>query len=299
MNYEKFIEFLKQMDNTEEILIVLYNYFKENVQYNYDLLQWHKIFSAHHYNYEKIINLREHYKPLYSFNEENFYDMIKEINFEEEKEKAIKVLDEVFIELENRPLSNKVKEKLFDKWGTIEHVEPKQKNPNSRIVKVDASDGKPYDKLLFFGDRLLKQRDVFPTQYINNLLVKGVCADYAEWMQKICNDLNIPCYEVIGKGTADHSWNLIYVKEQNKWVHFDMTCVRFYLDNFTRQFGEPDKWVFASTEDIFKMQPKREIHTLKDFDGNKIFEGIITRENYNVFEDFEINEICNKLGRSK
>lgn len=299
MNYENFIEYLKTLESTEEIVIRIYNYFRDNVKYNYDILQWHKIFSAHNYNFEKLINLKENYKTIYSYAESNFEKMINELDIDKEKEYAIKVLDEFFMENENRPLSNKVKEKLFEKWGTVEHVEPKQKNVNSRIVKVDASNGKPYDKLLFFGDRLLTQRDVFPTQYKNDLLIEGVCADYAEWMQKVCNDLNITCYQVEGKGTAEHVWNLIYIKEQDKWAHFDMTCVRFYLDNFTRDFGEPDKWVFASTEDIFKMQPKREIHSVKDYEGNIVFEGLINKDNYQHFENFVLNELQVKNGRIK
>lgn len=299
MNYEVFIEYLKTLESTEEVVSAVYNYFKNNVNYDYDLLQWHKIYCAHSYNFEKITKLLEHYNSIYSYNEIDFESKIKGIDLEKEKEKAIQALNEAFIELENRPLSNKVKEKLFDKWGTIEHVEPKPKNPNSRIVKVNALEDKPYDKLLFFGELLLKPVNVFPSQYNNGLLKKGVCADYAEWMLKICNDLNILCYQVDGKGTANHSWNMIYIKEQNKWIHFDMTCVRFYLDNFTRDFGEPDKWVFASTEDIFKMQPKREIHSVKDYEGNIIFEGLINKDNYQGFENFELNELQVKNGRIK
>ncbi len=299
VNYENFINYLKQLNSSEEVIIALYNYFKSNVQYDYDLLQWHKVSRNGHYNLEKITSLLERYNSIYSYNEADFESKINQIDLEKEKENAIKILDEAFIELENRPLSNKVKEKLFDKWGTIEHVEPKPKNPNSRIVKVDASDGKPYDKLLFFGEHFLEQSIVFPPQYTNGLLIKGVCSDYAKWMNKICNELNIPSYEVVGKGTADHHWNMIYIKEQNKWVHFDMTCVRFYLDNFAKDFGNPDKWVFASTEDIFKMQPKREIHILKDIDGNTIFEGNINKDNYQEFENFELSELQNRLGRSK
>lgn len=198
------------------------------------------------------------------------------------------------MDIEKRPLSEKVKQFLFKDWGKVEYVEPK-----SRIIKTNNPEGKPYKTLTFIGSIWFPPTEINDPIYYNGLIISGVCEHYSEWVSKICNDLNIPCYQVDGKGTANHSWNLIYIKEQNKWVHFDMTCVRFYLDNFTKDFGEPDKWVFASTEDIFKMQPQREIHTLKDIDGNKIFEGKITKENYNEFEDFELNELCNKLGRSK
>ena len=118
-------------------------------------------------------------------------------------------------------------------------------------------------------------------------------------MNKICNDLNIPSFKVKGKGTANHGWNLIYIKEQNKWVHFDMTCVRFYLDNFTKDFGEPDKWVFATTEDIFKLQPKREIHSITDIEGNVIFEGLINKDNYQDFEKIVDNFEYNAINRGK
>lgn len=296
-NYENFIEYLKNLYDTEEVLIALYNYFKDNVKYDYDLLQYYRIIRARKEGYEKIYKIIENYPSMNSYNEVNFDEKIKEINLEEEKENVIKILNDAFLELENRPLSDNVKKILFKEWGKIELVSPNPTNPNSKIVKLGGE--KPYKRLLFFGNNMFSPQTAFPPQYKEGLLKKGVCANYADWIQKICKDLNIPCYEVVGKGTAAHHWNLIYIKEQDRWVHFDMTCVRFYLDNFNKNFGEPDKWVFASTETIFRMQPKREIHSVNDIEGNVIFEGKITKENYNEFEDFEMNELWDKLGRSK
>lgn len=60
---------------------------------------------------------------------------------------------------------------------------------------------------------------------------------------------------------------IIYLEDEDKWVHFDMTMVKFYQDRWIREH-EPyiiQDWVAASTEDIFKMQPTRRILTI----GNK------------------------------
>lgn len=38
MTYDKFIQLLKGLNSTDEVLVAIYNYFKNNVSYNYDQL---------------------------------------------------------------------------------------------------------------------------------------------------------------------------------------------------------------------------------------------------------------------
>ena len=97
------------------------------------------------------------------------------------------------------------------------------------------------------------------------MLKDGVCSDYAEHFEKrICDDLGIKHMPVRGKGTTSHAWSLIYLSEEERWVHFDMTMVKFYQDRWIKEhepYTEQD-WITATTEEIFKMQPRREIHSI-------------------------------------
>ena len=79
--------------------------------------------------------------------------------------------------------------------------------------------------------------------------------------KKICKDLGIKHLEVMGIGTTGHTWSLIYLPEEQRWVHFDMTMVKFYQDRWIKEHKpyNMEDWVAASTSDIFKMQPTRKI----------------------------------------
>ncbi len=41
-----------------------------------------------------------------------------------------------------------------------------------------------------------------------------------------------------------------------------LNMVRFYLDNWTREYGEPEKWAFATVQEMFEMQPIRVVEEL-------------------------------------
>ena len=73
---------------------------------------------------------------------------------------------------------------------------------------------------------------------------------------------------VKGKGTTGHAWSLIYLLEEQRWAHFDMTMVKFYQDGWIKEH-EPyteQEWIAATTEEIFKMQPTRQIHSINGKD---------------------------------
>ena len=129
------------------------------------------------------------------------------------------------------------------------------------------------------------------------MLKDGVCGEYSSWVINILNELDIPCFYVIGRGTTSHAWVLVYLKDKNEWVNFDMTMVRFYLDNFSKKYGEPDKWVFASMEEMFKNQPLRVIEKLIDSEGNTYYKGTINSDNYEELIKF-LSELENKKVRS-
>lgn len=102
--------------------------------------------------------------------------------------------------------------------------------------------------------------------------------------------MNIPCLIVRGKGTTGHAWNLIYVQEKNMWVNFDMTMVRFYIDEWSKEYGEPEKWIFATNDEMFKLQPQRIIEQILGDNDTILFTSVINANNQG-----ELNEFLNGL----
>lgn len=121
------------------------------------------------------------------------------------------------------------------------------------------------------------------------MLIDGVCADYTNFESKICKDLGIAHCKVIGVGTTGHAWSLMYLEDEDRWRHFDMTMVKFYQDNWIKEH-EPysmQDWVLASTDDIFRMQPSRKILSIVDKKCN------FSKDNY---KDFNIDEYIQEDG---
>lgn len=265
MNYDRFIEMLRNLNSTEEVLITLYNYFKNNVKYNYDQLQTVKYQNGRFGKFKRIYELLEE-NP----NEKS----------DEFKENLIKMLDEVFLEIEGRPLTERNKSKWFGHYGEIIHHEAIPPFV-SGLIKFNGSPA---------FDEVVRIRPFnYEALYNNGMLEEAVCAEYSSWIKKICDQLNIPCLIVYGKGSTGHEWNLIYLEDKNIWVNFDMTMVRFYLDGWTKEYGEPEKWVFATNDEMFNMQPNREVYSLRNGQGHNeqvVFKSIVKKENVHELKEF-------------
>jgi len=136
--------------------------------------------------------------------------------------------------------------------------------------------------------------------YEHGMLVDGVCSTYAHTFEKrICEDLGIKHMSVDGVGTTGHSWSLIYLPEEQRWGHFDMTMVKFYQDGWIKEhepYMEQD-WIAATTEEIFKMQPTRKIELIN---GKKDEKFPITKDNYEELNisKFESTILPEDIGRS-
>lgn len=265
MNYEQFIKMLSSLTSTEQILITLFNYFKNNVSYNYDELQVVK--------YQRYEN--EYLRQI-----SNLITKKKNEKSDEFKEYLIKLLDDAFLKIEGRPLSEKNKLEWFKNYGTVIHHEAQP--AKNGIIKIPARDA--YDEIVHI------ESNNYPPIYCNGLLKDGVCAEYSKWVKQICDSLNIPCLKVRGKGTTGHAWNLIYVQEKNMWVNFDMTMVRFYIDGWSKEYGEPEKWIFATNDEMFKLQPQRIIEQILGDDDTILFTSVINANNQE-----ELNEFLNGL----
>ena len=168
------------------------------------------------------------------------------------KEKAIELLDEAFIKVEGRELTDRNKERLFQNYGNIIHI-PYKPAKKTGFYKTD--------EVLEHDEIQWLEIPHYTPVYNNGMLVDGVCSEYRVFLEKICKDLGIKHLKVADIGTTGHTWTLIYLPEEQRWVHFDMTMVKFYQDGWIKEH-EPDNmedWVTASTGDIFKMQPTRKI----------------------------------------
>lgn len=260
-DFVSLISDLQNMDSTKEVLMTIFNYFKLRVLYDYDELQVVKF-------------LRKDSKKLQDISDYLYQN--KDLDSLMFKEMLIRLLDEAFMELEGRGLSEKNKVEWFKNYGkTIHHEARPAKDGLFKVPAIEA-----YDEIVHIDAKN------YPPVYENGLLIKGVCSAYVDWVQKICNMLGISCLIVRGRGTTSHVWNLIYVKETNSWVNFDMTMAKFYLDGWNRECGEAEKWVMASCEEMFKMQPSRTVEEIISQEGEVIFKDKIDASNVQELESF-------------
>ena len=99
MRYFEFIKTLKNLSSTEEVLIYIFNYFKNYVSYNYDELQ--------------VVKFNRYYEQPLLNKVVDYINANKENTSTEFKEKIIEMLDDAFRTIESRPLSNENKKRWF------------------------------------------------------------------------------------------------------------------------------------------------------------------------------------------
>ena len=266
-DYETFIGWLKKLKDsgaitTVQILEILYLYYKDNVTYNYDLLQYVKLTdtdkSSPSSECNKVFNDIECKVDEFNYEmrkkgchltKEMIDNAIKEGKIFS-REEATKKLDEVFRKVEGRALTERNKEKYLSHYYDIIHHPYRAAQPNSILFKNEELEHSTMKGIALSG---------YDPVYKNGMLIDGVCAHYVMFEEKICKDLGIKHKTIRGIGTTGHTWSMIYLPEENKWVHFDMTMARFYLGNWIKNHDpyKPENWICASTEEIFEMQPSR------------------------------------------
>ena len=266
MDYSAFISSLRELKKdgatTRQLLEKLYEYYKWHVTYNYDQLQ---IVKLGDYNtnspssqcaqvYDEIMGkIRELNDEMRTTGTHITKEMIEEAiragRILSQNEASSK-LDEIFEKVEGRPLSSRNKERCIAGYYNI--IYSPYKPAKNGLIKVNESPEYSY----MCG----VSRAGYQPVYRNGMLIDGVCSEYANFESKVCGDLGIKHKIIKGVGTTGHSWSMVYLPEEERWVNFDMTMVRFYLDNWLKnQPYRPEDWICATTEDMFKMQPTRKI----------------------------------------
>ena len=82
----------------------------------------------------------------------------------------------------------------------------------------------------------------------------------------------------------------------NTWVNFDMTMVRFYIDGWSKKYGKPEKWVFATNEEMFELQPQRTVKQIIGADNNTLLTAEISASNQQELNEFLKNlQPCGKI----
>lgn len=282
-DYKLFIGKLKQLKekgcSTKEILFLIYHYFEKYVKYNYDQLQIVKMLrlEKNEPSYEcaeiyKRINDRINIINQISAQTQLSLNEIIECNLVDDppysKDDAIILINGAFLKVEGRNLTDKNIEIIFSDYGNSITIPHKKAN---RIGKFKTDEVLEHEEIQ--GMNVVNYKPL----YYNDMLRDGVSSDYKKFLKKIFKDLKIKHIEIEGIETTEHSWNMIYLPEEERWVHFDMAMVKFYQDEWIKDH-EPynmEDWVTASTSDIFKMQPTRKITKIN---GVKC---LFNKDNYN------------------
>lgn len=221
-NYNQLITKLKQYSTTTEKLENLMNYFLENVQYDYVTLEICKLQKQ----YDKIFKLDE------QFDCNNFDD----------RQKVIQILksEGYSDELCERINANYGKEYILpavpkrEMWGRIYPEQPERTCVRNLFNAINLTEK--------------------PTEENEGLLTKGVCADYSQFVKKVCDDLDIKdCNIINGETMVSHVWNVIEGKV------YDPTYAIFARDNYESwgKATKPSDWLNVSFDHILELQPYR------------------------------------------
>ena len=114
-----------------------------------------------------------------------------------------------------------------------------------------------------------RSRGELDAQFKDEILVKGVCNDYTNFILKVLTEIGIDCERYEGKTPLNHAWNLIRIN--NLPLHYDITYAMYARDGKNNE-TKPQDWLGISTEQLLKIQPNRTIITPQSSENNFIRE---------------------------
>lgn len=233
-NYEEFIKYLKALKTETEQINFIMKYFADKVEFDYVLVE----------------GLKVPYSLGYEIDEK--FDCSNK----EDVEKAL-------MYAKQKGLSNALIERISNIYGkqfTIP-AKPAMFSHPAQPEKISYQT---------FGSTL-NMIKVQPT-YKNGLITKGVCADYVEFIQQVCNELGIKYDTISGKTTVGHSWIKI------NGLYYDPTYAIYVRDKYMDWDTKTsiDDWFGFNNDEMFKMHPTRVINKI-----NRVHLDIpITSSNY-------------------
>jgi len=230
MTYDELLIKLKSLNNKKQQVDILMQYLLENMQYDYPFLEKCRF-------------------------DQNFVGYIDQ-NF---NPASVTDRQRVKLLLESKGYSNEFIARVFNNYGAKIHVDALPgndgKNGGMRIAPRPA-----YDTYLNFGNALNLMKSI--EEYKDGILIKGICADFSQFINKVCDELNIDSFEVNGETPVLHAWNAIDVGDGYR--HYDLTYALYSRDgNETWKNTDPNKWFGVSTDQLFEIHHNRKIY--KDF----------------------------------
>lgn len=119
--------------------------------------------------------------------------------------------------------------------------------------------------------------------YENGLIKYGVCANFSEFAQNFCSDLDIKCYKAYSHG---HCFNIVEIDGEKRVFDFTrMIAIRDDFHNFNGQ--EIEDWFNMPFEKMFKYRPDRIILKI---DNNEL-QSPISKNNYHSYLSKKESEI--------
>ena len=103
-----------------------------------------------------------------------------------------------------------------------------------------------------------RSRGELDTRFKDEILVKGVCNDYSNFIKRVLTDIGIDCDRCEGKTPLNHAWNIITIG--NNPLHYDITYAMYARDKKCND-TKPQDWLGISTEQLQKLQPDRTINS--------------------------------------
>lgn len=286
-SYDELLTLARALENDEQRVMLICEYFISNVAYNYASLEAYRFDKPSTGMKDMVQDIDSRYN---AYNPEERGVAKRELEQKMREDMKSRYKDMKIAEGELK----KLLDAIDNYYGTIVPATPERKfmmfgrecgvinaTPERAIALVEAI-------------RKIKNENVQllnPTVMEDGLLKQGVCAQYAPYVKKYCNDLGIKCEVVEGQGTVKHVWNLVNIN--GKIRHLDLTNAIFirdgYGDNPTN--ARSQDWFMATTEQIYAMQPCRRIERIGENKPNQD----ITAENFSEYMQFINDSLERKL----
>ena len=294
MNYDEFIEIMQKL-SYEEKFKYLYNYFYNNVSYNYaEWLYGYLCYGVsdfkHNYDiYKGELNKKNEKMLLCYLTEPKLYnqDSIYEISQDDiiplnelisirnnydlnsindinryKKEINEYVNDTFFIDIDN----NNIKKQLLNIFNT--------KIMNQSFIPYKYDKYKAIFDITWMIYKAFWDNSYGIASYKNELIISGVCRHYSAFIKKVLDDLNIYTVNVIGQSGLFHAWNMLLIDNEIKFI--DITREIHLRNNIKEYDFKKGDWYLISIDDMFKLEEDRDI---RELDGIKL-DTFITKDNY-------------------
>ena len=227
MTYDELIKHLKTISDKQQQIEYLFKYMLQSVQYDYPTLEICK------FDNSLLDYIDTHYNP----------------EIAEDRQKVIQLI-------KSKGYSNEFILRILENYGKSFIVPAR---PEMVIMgKLNKAIPEHTDYRTFASAKNMAKPLV---EYKNGFIIKGVCADFSEFIKNICDELNIPCNIVNGATPISHVWNLINVGDGFK--HYDLTYAIYARDEFNG-WGKvnPSNFLGVTTKKLLEMHPSRTIDSI-------------------------------------